>query len=74
MDPSIADPAPLPAAVETVDRFHGLQADYVLLLLVRTRAVGHVRDVRRLVVARAQLAAINDFIAGAAAGGGRREP
>ncbi len=63
-----------PAAVETVDRFHGLQADYVLLLLVRTRAVGHVRDVRRLVVARAQLAAINDFIAGDAAGGGRREP
>ena len=40
-----------PAAVETVDRFQGQQADYVLLSLVRTRAVGHVRDVRRLVVA-----------------------
>ena len=31
--------------------FQGQQADYVLLSLVRTRAVGHVRDVRRLVVA-----------------------
>ena len=46
-NPSLGEPA----AVETVDRFQGQQADYVLLSLVRTRAVGHVRDVRRIVVA-----------------------
>lgn len=40
-----------PLAVDTVDRFQGQQADIVLLSLVRTRAVGHIRDVRRLVVA-----------------------
>jgi intron-binding protein aquarius len=40
-----------PAKVETVDKFQGQQADYILLSLVRTRAVGHLRDVRRLVVA-----------------------
>ncbi|KAF9902731.1 hypothetical protein EC991_004582 [Linnemannia zychae] len=40
-----------PAAVTTVDKYQGQQNDYVLLSLVRTKAVGHVRDVRRLVVA-----------------------
>jgi len=40
-----------PAKVETVDRFQGQQNDYVILSLVRTRSVGHIRDVRRLVVA-----------------------
>ena len=40
-----------PGAVSTVDKFQGQQADIVLLSLVRTRAVGHIRDVRRLVVA-----------------------
>ena len=40
-----------PGAVSTVDKFQGQQADIVLLSLVRTKAVGHVRDVRRLVVA-----------------------
>jgi intron-binding protein aquarius len=40
-----------PAAVATVDRYQGQQNDFVLLSLVRTAAVGHVRDVRRLVVA-----------------------
>lgn len=40
-----------PAHVTTVDKFQGQQNDYVLLSLVRTRAVGHLRDVRRLVVA-----------------------
>ena len=40
-----------PARVETVDKFQGQQADYILLSLVRTKAVGHLRDVRRLVVA-----------------------
>jgi intron-binding protein aquarius len=40
-----------PAAVTTVDKFQGQQNDYILLSLVRTRIVGHLRDVRRLVVA-----------------------
>ena len=37
--------------IATVDKYQGQQNDYVLLSLVRTRAVGHIRDVRRLVVA-----------------------
>lgn len=37
--------------VSTVDRFQGQQADFILLSLVRTEKVGHVRDVRRLIVA-----------------------
>jgi intron-binding protein aquarius len=41
----------MPGRVETVDKFQGSQNDYVLLSLVRTVAVGHLRDVRRLVVA-----------------------
>eukprot|EP01117_Protostelium_nocturnum_P000116 TRINITY_DN1019_c0_g1_i4.p1 TRINITY_DN1019_c0_g1~~TRINITY_DN1019_c0_g1_i4.p1 ORF type:complete len:1386 (-),score=536.20 TRINITY_DN1019_c0_g1_i4:27-4184(-) len=40
-----------PSRITTVDRYQGQQADYVLLSLVRTKAVGHLRDVRRLVVA-----------------------
>ncbi|KAF9175690.1 hypothetical protein BGX21_006167 [Mortierella sp. AD011] len=40
-----------PARITTVDKYQGQQNDYVLLSLVRTKAVGHVRDVRRLVVA-----------------------
>ncbi|KAL7062085.1 hypothetical protein AAHC03_0438 [Spirometra sp. Aus1] len=40
-----------PQCVTTVDRFQGQQNDYVLISLVRTLAVGHLRDVRRLVVA-----------------------
>jgi intron-binding protein aquarius len=39
------------ARVETVDAFQGQQSDYVLLSLVRTRNVGHLRDPRRMVVA-----------------------
>lgn len=35
----------------TVDKYQGQQNDYVLLSLVRTENVGHVRDIRRLVVA-----------------------
>lgn len=31
--------------------FQGQQNDYILVSLVRTRTVGHLRDVRRLVVA-----------------------
>lgn len=34
-----------------MDKFQGQQNDYILLSLVRTRIVGHLRDVRRLVVA-----------------------
>ena len=34
-----------------MDKYQGQQNDYILLSLVRTRAVGHLRDVRRLVVA-----------------------
>lgn len=37
--------------MQTVDKYQGQQNDYILLSLVRTRAVGHLRDVRRLVVA-----------------------
>lgn len=35
----------------TVDRYQGQQNDYIILSLVRTKHVGHLRDVRRLVVA-----------------------
>lgn len=40
-----------PSAVSTVDQYQGQQNDYIILSLVRTKAVGHLRDVRRLVVA-----------------------
>lgn len=40
-----------PFKVTTVDKYQGQQNDYILLSLVRTKAVGHLRDVRRLVVA-----------------------
>lgn len=41
----------LPGVIDTVDKYQGSQNDYVLLSLVRTKHVGHLRDVRRLVVA-----------------------
>ena len=41
----------LPLIVSTVDKYQGQQNDYVLLSLVRTKTVGHLRDVRRLIVA-----------------------
>lgn len=34
-----------------MDKFQGQQNDFILLSLVRTRFVGHLRDVRRLIVA-----------------------
>ena len=43
--------SPLPPQVTTVDRYQGQQNDYIILSLVRTKHVGHLRDVRRLVVA-----------------------
>ena len=41
----------MPAAISTVDKFQGQQNDFILLSLVRTKRIGHIRDVRRLVVA-----------------------
>lgn len=40
-----------PSKISTVDKYQGMQNDYILLSLVRTKNVGHIRDVRRLVVA-----------------------
>ena len=40
-----------PKAVSTVDQYQGQQNDFILLSLVRTESVGHLRDIRRLVVA-----------------------
>lgn len=40
-----------PSKITTVDRYQGQQNDIILLSLVRTKTVGHLRDVRRLVVA-----------------------
>jgi len=40
-----------PGAVSTVDKYQGQQNDYIILSLVRTKTVGHVRDIRRLIVA-----------------------
>ena len=40
-----------PNVVSTVDQYQGQQNDYILLSLVRTESVGHLRDLRRLVVA-----------------------
>eukprot|EP01083_Nonionella_stella_P249693 863101_1 len=40
-----------PHCISTVDEYQGSQNDFVLLSLVRTRSVGHLRDVRRLIVA-----------------------
>ncbi|XP_073950458.1 RNA helicase aquarius-like [Choristoneura fumiferana] len=40
-----------PHKVTTVDKYQGQQNDIALVSLVRTKAVGHVRDLRRLIVA-----------------------
>ncbi len=40
-----------PKKISTVDKFQGQQNDYILLSLVKTKNIGHLRDVRRLVVA-----------------------
>ena len=40
-----------PRAISTVDQYQGQQNDIILLSLVRTKSVGHLRDIRRLVVA-----------------------
>ncbi|CAI2352516.1 unnamed protein product [Caenorhabditis sp. 36 PRJEB53466] len=41
----------MPAKVSTVDKYQGQQNDYIILSLVKTRNIGHIRDVRRLIVA-----------------------
>ena len=50
---SLRHPSPLSnhPQVVTVDKYQGQQSDYVILSLVRSKTVGHLRDVRRLVVA-----------------------
>jgi len=40
-----------PHKITTVDRYQGQQNDYILFSMVRTQSVGHIRDVRRLIVA-----------------------
>lgn len=40
-----------PADINTVDKYQGQQNDFILLSLVRTETVGHLRDIRRLIVA-----------------------
>ncbi|KAF1842034.1 uncharacterized protein K460DRAFT_379999 [Cucurbitaria berberidis CBS 394.84] len=40
-----------PRMVATVDKYQGEQNDYIILSLVRTRAIGYLRDIRRLTVA-----------------------
>jgi intron-binding protein aquarius len=40
-----------PKTVSTVDQYQGQQNDFVILSLVRTQSVGHLRDIRRLIVA-----------------------
>lgn len=40
-----------PKKITTVDKFQGQQNDYILLSLVRTKSIGHIRDPRRLIVA-----------------------
>lgn len=40
-----------PAKITTVDKYQGQQNDYILLSLVRSEHVGHLRDPRRLTVA-----------------------
>ncbi|KAF7681106.1 dead helicases superfamily protein [Alternaria burnsii] len=40
-----------PKHVSTVDKYQGEQNDYIILSLVRTRAMGYLRDIRRLTVA-----------------------
>jgi intron-binding protein aquarius len=40
-----------PKRITTVDKYQGQQNDYIILSLVRTKNIGHLRDVRRLIVA-----------------------
>ena len=55
-----------PHKVTTVDKYQGQQNDFILISLVRSKVVGHLRDVRRLVVA-ASRARLGLYIFGRAA-------
>ena len=55
----------MPAKIVTVDKYQGQQNDIVLLSLVRTRTVGHVRDIRRLIVALSRAQPRFSFSSGA---------
>ena len=48
-----------------MDKYQGQQNDFVLLSLVRTRSIGHIRDIRRLIVA-ASRARLGWYVFGAA--------
>ena len=39
-----------PSKITTVDKYQGSQNDFILLSLVRTKSVGHIRNVARLIV------------------------
>jgi intron-binding protein aquarius len=41
----------LPRRIATVDKYQGQHNDFILLSLVRTKTMGHLRDIRRLIVA-----------------------
>ena len=41
---------PLPRDVKTVDEFQGSQNDYVILSLVRSKSIGHLENLGRLIV------------------------
>ncbi|MEN2499614.1 MAG: hypothetical protein MHMPM18_003813 [Marteilia pararefringens] len=41
----------MPKCISTVDKYQGQQADFVLLSLVRTKSLGYLGDVRRMIVA-----------------------
>ncbi|KAF2076270.1 hypothetical protein CYY_002448 [Polysphondylium violaceum] len=41
----------MPHKITTIDKYQGQQNDIVLLSLVRTKSYGHIRDIRRLIVA-----------------------
>ena len=55
-----------PHKITTVDKYQGQQNDFILLSLVRSYNVGHLRDVRRLVVATSR-ARLGLYIFGRAA-------
>lgn len=40
-----------PKKITTVDKYQGQQNDYIIISLVKTKNIGHLRDVRRLIVA-----------------------
>ncbi len=40
-----------PSKITTVDKYQGQQNDFILLSLVRSNSMGHLRDIRRLIVA-----------------------